>query len=253
MTPQEKKALAVQLRQAGHTYKEIAQQTGYSVDWCKHNLKEVQKNKDEKDVIKDCIKLAQSQTGITSGQIKRAVQLVYPYQEGKEYAQLEEKAIRRFRTAINKAPNTVIRPYWMQPQLAKFSLDTVLSAIDCTMQHMNDTVDHVRKQLNLDQSYDKSVRHAIISMLYCGGASTDVVVATCERWSESAIQLEKVNPSHSGGPNPYTSDAPIEYCSQKCTLSSPVEEKCNSVELHHSDELDVDLINNLIAEAYEPD
>lgn len=230
MTPTEKKELATQLRQKGYTYKEIAQETGYSVDWCKQNLKAVEKNSTEKQAIKEAVKLAQSNSGITQGEIMSLIK-----QSSPDAPQAEiEKAMRRFKAAINKEENTVIRPYWMRPEAAQESFNLMLSSVDSVQQSMDDAVLYVRKQLDLDQSYDKSIRYSIIQLLYCGGLSLDAVVAQCDRLSEIVNALNYKNNNTTESTTPLSTLNNI--TTQKCTLFGTIDEKVYCVDLHPAED-----------------
>jgi len=183
------KVLATKLREDGLGYKEIAQQLGCSEAWCKIYLKHVKKNTAEKAAIKHCIELARSEDAITNSGIKQGIRSVYPFEDSKECALLEKKAMTRFKNAINKAPNTVIRPYWMQPQNAQLSLDGVLEAVNDISMRMDDEVDAFRKKFNLNQSYDKSLRYTIIKMLYCSNLLPEGIENYCDYLSKVVSKL----------------------------------------------------------------
>jgi len=59
------KVKAVELRQQGLNYKEIAQELGCSEIWCKKNLKDINKNKVEFNIIKELTVKALSSDGVT--------------------------------------------------------------------------------------------------------------------------------------------------------------------------------------------
>jgi hypothetical protein len=184
---------AIALREQGLGYAEIAEQTGYSVDWCKKNLKGVQKNKQEKSVLAEAIRIAQSNDGITNGAIKYLVRGMYPVDGTKEQEDMEKKAIARFKAAINKTDGTLIRPYWMQPENARLSFTKVLSAVDIIQQRMTDEVTQIRKELNLDNSYDNSLRYAIIKMLQGSTLAQEGLENHCDVLNNIANELDKRN------------------------------------------------------------
>lgn len=201
------------LREQGYTYQEIAEKLGCSVDWCKRNLKGVSKNTQEKKAIDKATKIAQSNEGITNGEIRQLVQIVYPYEEAKEYATTEAKAMARFKAAINKAENTLIRPYWMKPQEAHYSLKLILAAVDNINQSMTTEVDYIRKQLDQDQSYDMSIRYAIIKLLLGSGLVPEGAENHCNTLSEIALRLEEKNNCVE---DHYTKIHHINTCVKKC-------------------------------------
>lgn len=218
------KVLATRLREEGLSYADIAKEVECSIDWCKQNLKGVSKNSIEKKAIAEAISLAQTKDGITNGEIKFAVRSVYPFENNKEYETMEKKAIARFKDAINKSENTVIRPYWMQPENAQISFNMVLAAVDNIGMHMTDEVDHIRKTLNFNQSYDNSLRYAIIKMLMSSTLCAEGIENHCDYLSNVANKLEAKNTDD------YTLSTPIYYSPSKCTLKQPTSEKCISAE-----------------------
>ena len=235
---------ATLLREQGLSYAEVAQQTGYSVDWCKKNLKDVQKNRHEKVVIEQAIKKAQSTDGISNGEITYLVRSIYPLDlNNKEYATMVEKAKARFKAAINKSPNTVIRPYWMQPENAQLSLNAVLSAVDNISQRMTDIVFDIRQSFGLDLSYDNSLRYAIIKMLQGSTLAREGMENHCNLLSEIANELDRRN-----RPDSCTFSAPLNTCLQKCALFPTDSEKCivHSSTLSEDVVLDLDIADNLI-------
>lgn len=217
---------ATLLREQGLSYAEVAEQTGYSIDWCKKNLKTVQKNKQEKGAIAEAVVKAQSKDGITNGEIKYLVRSVYPVDGSKEQKLLEDKAISRFKTAINKEPYTVIRPYWMQPENAQISFNLLLRSIDDISQRMTDEVTSIRQALNLDMTYDNSLRYAIIKMLQGSTLAQEGLESHCDLLARTADNLERRNN------DPQHFYAPISTCTEKCALNKPSGKKCIPDECH---------------------
>ena len=251
MTPQERQQQAIELRKAGQTYKEIAQTTGYSVDWCKKNLAKVDKNSAEKHAIKQAIKLAQSNDGITGWEIEKLVRSVYP-QEGqtdRAYIDLIHKAKTRFKAAINKEDGTVIRPYWMVPENGHTSLHLMLECVNSVQDSMDSCVTYMRQQLDLNDSHTRSIRFAVIKLLLDSSLAPEGVETCCERLSQIAYKLD--NPDD----RVYLAPAlmhTVEDYTEKCAPKKPRSEKCISAEMHN-DDMDPDYINSLIEEAYETD
>lgn len=225
------KGYATQLREQGLSYVEIAQETGYSVDWCKKNLKTVQKNKHEKTAVAEAIKKAKSKDGTTNGEIKYLVRSIYPVDGTKQQEEQEKKAIARFKASIGRAEDTIIRPYWMQPENARMSFNLVLAAVDEIQQRMTDVVTNIRKTLDLDNSYDNSLRYAIIKMLQGSTLAQEGLENHCETLNNIANALEARNGKTA--PNaPYNilsekvhSDDALKYPSvQKCIGGDDVPE-----------------------------
>ena len=215
---------AKELREQGYSYPKIAEELNCSVDWCKKNLASVSKNTQEKKAITQAIELAQSDSGITNGQIRQLVQTVYPYEASKEYEQIESKAMARFKAAINRSPNTVVRPYWMHPQNAQYSFSLVLSAVDAIMQNMTDEVNYISKQLDYNQSYDMSIRYAIIKLLLGSGLMPEGVENHCNTLSSIVDKLESKNIV--GESADCTDMHRIYTCTEKCAPKKPSVQKC---------------------------
>ncbi len=250
MTPQERQQQAVELRKVGQTYKEIAQTTGYSVDWCKKNLATVDKNSAEKHTIKEAIKLAQSNDGITGWQIEKLVRDVYPQQSeqaDKAYIDFINKAKVRFKTAINKEDNTVIRPYWMVPENGHTSLHLMLECVNSVQDSIDSCVTYMRQQLDLNDSHTRSIRFAVIKLLLDSNLAPEGVETCCDRLSTIAYKLDNPNDRVYCPP---TLMHTVEDYTVKCALNKPRSEKCISAEMHN-DDLDIEYINSLIEEAYE--
>lgn len=247
MTPQDKKQQAAELRAAGQTYQQIAESTGYSVDWCKKNLKDVEKNKDEKEAIKQAVKIAQSVTGITVAEIKYLVRSIYPQDGTKESQDMEDKAIKRFKAAIKKQPNTLIRPYWMQPEDARISFNMLMSSVDNVMISLSEQVYYFRRELNLDATYDLSIRYAIIKLLYGSGLTPEGVETHCDRLNDIVLMLEERN---SDGMHFLHS---INTYTQKCAPNYPRVEKCIVQDYTFSDSVgegDLDSFMSAMSESF---
>lgn len=220
---------ATELREQGWSYPQIAQELDCSVDWCKRNLASVSKNKNEKKVIEEAIKIAQSPDGITNRQIRHLVQTIYPYEATKEYEQIESKAMARFKAAINRTPNTVVRPYWMHPQNAQYSFNLVLSAVDAITHNMNDEVNYIRKQLDYGANVDPSIRFAIIKLLLGSGLVPEGAENHCNTLADIVNRLEDKNVIV-GEEAERTDSHCINTCTEKCAPKKPSVQKCSVYE-----------------------
>lgn len=187
------KQKATLLREQGSSYQEIADELGCSLDWCKRNLQGISKNSKEKDAIAQAIVLAQSTDGITNGEIRKLIYSIYPKENTEEYEEFEKKVISRFKVAIRKVDSTVIRPYWMHPQNAKQSVNLMLSAVDNLYMHLESEIDYIRKTLDYDESYDKSIRYALVKLLAGSDFVPEGVERHCENLSNAANKLEVIN------------------------------------------------------------
>jgi bacterioferritin-associated ferredoxin len=170
------KQLAQQMREAGHTYKHIAQTIGCSEDWCKRNLSKVVKNTKEKEILAQTIELAQSKDGVTNQQIRNVIRTFYPTTFSKEDKLLEDKMFNKIKTQLRKEDNCVVRPYWMQPQQANESFIALMQATKLVSDRIEEEVVYFLNLFNLDSSYVNSVRWAIVSLTYAGskfGSGTD--------------------------------------------------------------------------------
>ena len=127
------KVKAVELKEQGKTYAEIAEELGCSVDWCKKNLKEVVKNKEGKEMLEKYILQSKSKQAITSGQIKKMLLADFAKElesmsdkETEEFLKAKTTAVKR---KINEAGG-IVRPQWMHPEYSKQSFRRVLDLVD---------------------------------------------------------------------------------------------------------------------------
>lgn len=189
------KLKATLLRQQGLSYAEIAKELNCSLDWCKRNLQDIQKNIKDKSIINDLVKQARTTEGLTASQIRKVLPTCDDLSlNQKEQSEQELKAMRRLKTKVKAQDNTVIRPYWMKPTEAKRALDLVLQAVNLMDQRLYEEVQSIVQELELDETYIKSLSRAITQMTY--GGSTLVpssCVDMCENLSKTADELEKRN------------------------------------------------------------
>ena len=182
------KEFATKLRQQGDTYQQIADKTGYSVAWCKLNLKEVVKDTKNMDLMTKCISLAQRNEGITNEEIFSLVRSTYP--ELTEYEDLQPIS-RKIKARLRQTDGCIIRPAWMVPNAAQMSMTTVLQAINTVELRLQDEIQSVMHSLNLDMSARYSIEYSIISMLaggkYLRHTNTETI---CKRLQESIDMLE---------------------------------------------------------------
>lgn len=185
------KAMATLLREQGMGYAEIALTLGCSVDWCKRALPGVSKNKPEKVAIALAVDASLSKEGITNGELRKIIRTVYPYTKGKAGEDMEQKTTARFKAVIRKDAKAIIRPYWMRPNEARRSLKMILSSVDMINQRMTDEVECIRRELDLDESYDNSLRYAILKMVMGTGLAREGVENHCRVLEDIVDKLEE--------------------------------------------------------------
>lgn len=185
------------LRKQGLSYPAIAKELNCSLDWCKRNLSDVQKNVKENDTMKVLVAKAKSSRGITSGEIARKAAEITPINPdwtAKEKSQNEAKVMQRLRTKVKTYDDTIVRPYWMKPEDAHKSLQLVLQAVNLIDERVYEQVQDMIKELDLDDSYIDSFTRAITQMSYGGNLLQHVNVRQLtESYAKTAEELEKKN------------------------------------------------------------
>lgn len=208
------KEKAIELRQAGLSYSEIATEVGCSEVWCKKYLKDVVKNSAEKEAISRCVELAKTASGITYGEISKEIISIgiNPYPDKAVF----DRAMKRFKSGINKVPGTLIRPYWMQPEESKQILQDVLLEINCLDERMWESVCNIRNKYGLDDSYNASLYRVITDLLYCKHKGIDIDLGSkLQHLGRIALELHERNPNQQKEPKfliykdiPYLDDVP---------------------------------------------
>lgn len=191
---------AVLLRKQGLTYAEIAKEVGCSLIWCKKNLNTTVKNTKEKDTISVLTKKARSDHGLTAGEILSELEKTKeePMLESKptkrELKEQDVKLMRRIKTKVKEQSGTVIRPYWMKPTEAKKALKLVIQAVNLIDARLYEEVQHIMQELDLDESYIKSLTRTIAQMTYGGSLLIpNNIRELCDSLSKTADELEKRN------------------------------------------------------------
>lgn len=122
------------LRQQGKTYKQIAEETGLSVDWCKKNLKTVPKGEVEDTCLDELIRLATRPEGVS---VYEANGVIMKNNTGKN---LSKDQLRYIRTKAKvKDPNSLFRPDWVSTQTPIESF----KAFTAYVMHMQDEIDNL--------------------------------------------------------------------------------------------------------------
>lgn len=104
---------AIQLRKEGHTYPEISQALGVSVDWCKRNLRGINYKKPEDPVLSAIIQLAARPEGCTNYEITGLV-----FKHSEELIGKGDYMSSYKRKARAKNKSCLFRPAWISPTKA---------------------------------------------------------------------------------------------------------------------------------------
>lgn len=212
------KQSAQKMREAGHTYKHIAQTLGCSEDWCKRNLSSITKNTKEKEILEQIKNLAQSKEGVTNQEIRNTIRIYYPNTFSKEDKAVEDKMFNKLKSQLRKEDKCLIRPYWLQPDKPNDSFIALMQATQVVSDRIEEEVCYFLNLFQLDNSYANSVRWAIVSLTYAGskfGNGTDAQT-TIDNLEKLVHELEErqLHTLH----HIYTSD-------KKCTLNTVISEK----------------------------
>ncbi len=130
------KQKAEDLRRKGLTYKEIssALDGAVSVDWCKRNLKAVQKEKITDACIEELIKEATKPEGIS---VYEANAIIYKHNQHKALSKDAVSNLRKKAKRTNE--DCVFRPAWLDPVKPQESYKTMFAYID----HLINEVENV--------------------------------------------------------------------------------------------------------------
>lgn len=130
------KERALELRKKGLTYKQIssALDGAISVDWCKRNLKAVQKEKITDACIEELIKEATKPEGIS---VYEANAIIYKHNQHKALSKDAVSNLRKKAKRTNE--DCVFRPAWLDPIKPQESYKTMFAYIH----HLIDEVENV--------------------------------------------------------------------------------------------------------------
>lgn len=203
------KQAAQKMREAGHTYKHIAQTLGCSEAWCKQNLAHIVKNSKEQGILAQLISMAQSPNGITTSEIRFFIKELST--DGAD----TEKAVARIKAKINKEPNTIIRPLWMSAKNPHESLrwwaeaaEELTNRVDMVV---NEYLQKHSEVLGYDEDSDmnkyvyNSFKHSLLSLLTTKGTVAQTVIDSYERSADLLSQKQDVPTSY------YNKTTPKEY------------------------------------------
>lgn len=189
------KEKAKELRLQGCTYKEIAEELGCSIVWCKVNLKDVQKNTKEDATIKELIKNAKKPEGITSSEIWNSMRIIHPCDPSltnKESTMQDSKNAARFMYRIKKEDDALVRPYWMPPEDANLALKRVIQAVNLIDERLYEEVQGIMQELNLDETHIRSLTRVITQLTYGGSLISSIdLMQRLESLQNTANELER--------------------------------------------------------------
>lgn len=164
---------AIKLRELGLGYKEIAEKLGCSVQWCKVNLKDVQKNTKESNLIEKCITLGLRPQGITTVEIRKTLVSVYDVTDNE--GGLTDEGLRlykKIKTKVREKEGTIVRPAWMVPEHVDEVFKAVLQAVDNIDRRIDEEIVDVISVINPSkEDYDstyKSLQSQIFNLTYIG-------------------------------------------------------------------------------------
>ena len=196
------KVKALELRESGLTYQQIADELKCSLDWCKRNLKGHCKHTIERPTVQKLINSAKLKSGITSGDIKAQARALYPEDFTKGSGKKDEQAkhIKRIKAKVKKDKQALVRPYWLIPEDAKDIFHSMLRKLQQRDEQLQEDADEIRQEFNLDASYSESIMYALITMSAKGSIIMKrSVVKEIDRLGDLAEELEIRNIDKTNG------------------------------------------------------
>jgi len=190
------KVKALELRESGLTYQQIADELKCSLDWCKRNLKGHCKHTIERPTVQRLISSAKLKSGITSGDIKAQARALYPddFVKGSGKKDEQAKHIKRIKAKVKKDKQALVRPYWLVPEDAKDIFHSMLRKLQQRDEQLQEDVDEIRQEFNLDSSYSDSLMYAMVTMSAKGSIIMKrSVVKEIDRLGEIVEELELRN------------------------------------------------------------
>lgn len=165
------KELGAQLRLQGFTQQQVADKLGCSLIWVKTNLKGIKKVNNDTTLIELVRSAGRSVNGTTTGEIKALVLAHYPMLQGdNNKRKLNDKVAQIKRQAKKGHKDVIIRPYWLQPDCAQDSINTIMDMSQHVYELIHELATKYRKLYDLDASHQKSIAYHI-SMLSSGDGS----------------------------------------------------------------------------------
>ncbi len=167
-------AYAVSLRKEGKTYKEIVELCGeidpdksVSLDWCKRNLKDIEKQKLSPELVAEatCLeqiaKLAVLPKGISSAECKMIIKHNHRLKDAEEIFKLYKKYKAK---TLASVPEAFFRPSCLQPNQAKQSFKKIISSGNYIYDIVADYVSDICQQY--PEVYSHAVRRELASIVF---------------------------------------------------------------------------------------
>lgn len=192
---------AVSLRKEGKTYKEIVELCGeidpdksVSLDWCKKNLKDVEKEIAAEALCLDQIaKLAVMPKGISSVECKMIIKHNHKLTDAEEIFKLYKKYKAK---TLASVPKAFFRPSCLQPNQAKQSFKKIISSGNYIYDIVADYVSDICQQY--PEVYSHAVRRELASIVFpelklMGGGATrcSYLERAVEALTERVVQQEE--------------------------------------------------------------
>lgn len=187
--------VAKELRMLGLSYKQISEQLGCSVDWCKRSLNGVPKNMNEQEAIKALVQAAKSKAGVTNYEIVSKIREVEPNSFSKEDKEKELKLLTKYKSKIKKEHGTLIRPFWAIPGKAKAIHQRILESAHSLTERLEEEVAYIREDLEIEGKYAGSIR-AEINRLTAEGSKQirQGIEDYCSSLLDAVNEVERRNP-----------------------------------------------------------
>lgn len=189
------KVKAQELRLAGKTYKQIAEELDCSEAWCKKNLKGCECTKQVDTQLEEVIKLSLTETGITSFQLLGLMMTKEELYDDSKEGKAKKESVLKNTTRKVKAAKGIVRPTWMPSESSVEAFDDLIRIVNDLDSRLYEEIEHFRKEHNLpDYSYN-SILNAVtmtsqIGSLLRGASST---IALVDSYHDRAIELRKRN------------------------------------------------------------
>lgn len=199
-------AYAVSLRKEGKTYKEIVELCGeidpdktVSLDWCKRNLKDIEKQKLSPEQAAEAVCLEQITAlailpkGISSSECKLIIKHNHKLSDPEEIFKLYKKYKAK---VVSTTPEAFFRPSCLQPNQAMQSFQKILSSGNYIYDVVADYVSDICQQY--PEVYSNAVRRELASIIFpelklMGGGSVrcSYLERAVEALTERVVQQEE--------------------------------------------------------------
>lgn len=151
------KERALELRKTGLTYRQISEQLGLSIDWCKRNLKGIKTNTEI--CVDELVEKATRPGGISQYE---ATAIIFKHHKGISLSKQDIKNIKS--RAVYKDKNCLFRPAWVDPVKPVESYKSLMAYTD----HLIDEVDKVVGMYteSFPNTNRRAVRYELVKHLF---------------------------------------------------------------------------------------